>query len=1094
MQYLLTLYVDESGWDRMTPEQQQQGGAAYMAYTEALKSAGALVNSNRLRRSSTATTLRTTNGKTQVLDGPFAESKEQLAGYYLIEAPDLDAALQDLLEFSTGAEAWIVAEAEPVRKALQEAAVSVGFPGRLGPPVIGVDELAAVVVPTVGQRGLRDLAEHYGINGTAGVPPAPISAGETPAVRSGCAVLRELWARLEKDLLALPLPLLAEMNWLLAKVEGPLKKLIKKAEGEAVKDKFGDSFTSGKLSLDKLFKNFAELIAGLGADDEAGAGVSGAGPERPVTAQEVAALLGLGGPLAKELQGYEERREQIEMAERVAESLTAGKHLLAEAGTGVGKSLAYLVPAVLFSQRVQRPVMISTHTKNLQAQLFFKDLPLLHGLLGIKFETALLKGRPNYLCLHKLVYALQEAAHELDEEERVRMLPFMTWALQTETGDVSELARFSPEKDYALWDRLHTVGDDCLRRRCPFYNNCFVYKARALARRANVVVLNHALVFAELNLEAGSLPPYNEIVFDEAHKLEDVATDHLATEVTPRRLWRILNRLYRESQGSGAGKGLLPTLLGNLEQARGEVPKAVLEAAREHLLAAMQAVHPASEGSDSFFDTLRQWTEAPAAAEDWLENSAPPPPFVPHERGRGAPHPTLSPEGRGNTNYPGRSPEGRGNPNRPAFFLEGRGNTGAAFLRRKGPAGGENRKRFSAASLRADEKESFTQGKEAVIARLGLLRRALELLDGDFKELKKHPVARARDLATEIGAQNGFLEELIQDIEFIVKGDEPNYVYWCEQLGRRAVRAVAAPLDVSGLLHDQLYAKKRSIILTSATLSVRDAEAEAASGLAPLARPLARFSRTAGVSPRGSAGVSPAGSAGVSPAGSAGVSPATGAGGTPALPGAGGTPALPTKAEGKHPHPKSFEFLKNRLGLGLCAAGKLDELLLGSPFDYARQCRLWVPTFLPDIGSREKDFNAAFCSMAGELIIASGGRAMVLYTSWSALEASARVLRKGLASEGIEVLAQGSDGSRESLLARLQAGGRTALLGTASFWEGVDVRGAALSLLIIAKLPFAVFTDPIIQGRCELLEAKGKDAFLHFSVPNAILRLRQGFG
>ena len=151
--------------------------------------------------------------------------------------------------------------------------------------------------------------------------------------------------------------------------------------------------------------------------------------------------------------------------------------------------------------------MISTHTKNLQAQLFFKDLPFLRRHLGIEFETALLKGRPNYLCLHKLVYTLQEAAHELDDEERGRLLPFMSWALQTETGDVSELARFSPERDYELWDRLHTVGDDCLRRQCPFYNNCFVYKARALARNANVVVLNHALVFAELNLEAGSLPP-----------------------------------------------------------------------------------------------------------------------------------------------------------------------------------------------------------------------------------------------------------------------------------------------------------------------------------------------------------------------------------------------------------------------------------------------------------------------------------------------------------------------------------------------------------------------------------------------------------
>jgi Rad3-related DNA helicase len=194
------------------------------------------------------------------------------------------------------------------------------------------------------------------------------------------------------------------------------------------------------------------------------------------------------------------------------------------------------------------------------------------------------------------------------------------------------------------------------------------------------------------------------------------------------------------------------------------------------------------------------------------------------------------------------------------------------------------------------------------------------------------------------------------------------------------------------------------------------------------------------------------------------------------------------------PHPKSFEFLKTRLGLSLCAPEKLDELLLGSPFDYAEQCRLYVPAFLPDPSARDRDFNEHFTAMVAELVIASGGRAMVLYTSWAALEASAKSLRKLLASEGIEVLAQGADGSRESLLARLQAGGRTALLGTASFWEGVDVRGAALSLLVIAKLPFAVFTDPIVQGRCELLEASGKDAFLHFSVPNAILRLRQGFG
>jgi Rad3-related DNA helicase len=325
-------------------------------------------------------------------------------------------------------------------------------------------------------------------------------------------------------------------------------------------------------------------------------------------------------------------------------------------------------------------------------------------------------------------------------------------------------------------------------------------------------------------------------------------------------------------------------------------------------------------------------------------------------------------------------------------------------------------------------------------------------LEEDFKEIRKRPVPRARELTTEIAAQNLFLRELIHDIEFVIKGDEPNYVYWSERLGRKGVRVVAAPLDVSALLHDQLYDKKRSIILASATLSVRDADAGEASGLSPMAR-MAQ-SKLKNVT----------------------------------------TPVTPHAPEQNSVHPKSFEFLKNRLGLSLCDETKLDELLLGSPFDYHSQCRLFIPSFLPEPAAREKDFNQLFTSMIGELIIASGGRAMVLYTSYAALESSARVLRKMLSSEGIEVLAQGENESREALLSRLQEGGRTVLLGTASFWEGVDVRGDALSLLVIAKLPFAVFTDPIVQGRCELLEAQGKDSFLHFSVPQAILKLRQGFG
>jgi len=1158
-----------------------------------------------------------------------------LTNTQLDDAPDLDVVLQDLLEFSAGADAWIVPHAADSKTALRAASSRAGFPGRLGPTIIGIDELWGVVRPVAQASSLRvssttkvsstkekqwvdglhdrgtlphlklkggtyfvtfrlegtlpqtffaeckaeldselkrislsdaerlRLEEHYAekieshfdlglgecwlrkpeiaqvvadamtfFNGQryalhswvvmpnhvhAVLTPFeghslteilhswksftartankllqregpfwqtesydhlirdeedfrrvcdytllnPIKAGLSRSIEEwafssalitttnpnfhdlktrrleACATLRETFAALITELLNLPLSLLAEMNWLLSKSEHPLKNLLKKAESVAVKEQFSENFGTGKLSLDKLFQDFSKIIDRLAPEDEGGPVVMPTFTGQPVTAEEVGALLGPAGPLSKALKGYEERPEQVQMAQRVAESLSSGKHLLAEAGTGIGKSLAYLIPAILFAKRAGRPVVIATNTKNLQSQLFHKDIPFLKAHLGIDFEASLLKGRPNYLCLRKFMYTLQEASHELDDDERAQMLPIMTWATQTQDGDISEMAAFAPEKNPELWDRLHTVGDDCLKRQCPYYKRCFVYKARGQTRGTDIVVLNHAMVFADLNLESGTLPAYSEIVFDEAHKLEDIATDHLATEITPKRIYKILNRLFRVAPGSAAGKGLLPTLLANIEQARGEFTEAVISSIREHVLDVIQNVQPANEGSDLFFSVVRQWTEAPPPDDE----EQPVRPFVPRERGRGGVYLEADVAQTPSWSQPHSS--------------------GSLPFKRRKPANyGDERKRFSAATLRADEVENFTQGKQSAIAQLGRLRKALETLEEDFKEIRKRSVPRARELTTEISAQKNFVVELINDIEFIIKGDEPNYVYWSERWGKRGVRIVAAPLDVSALLHDQLYEKKRSIIFASATLSVRDAEAGDAAGLAPYRQ--GSYRQGSGVRGQGSRDNWPL---------------------TP------GPSPLPSK-----PHPKSFEFLKNRMGLSLCDPAKLDELLLGSPFDYATQCRLLIPTFIPEPGAREKDFNALFTAMAGEMIVASGGRAMVLYTSYAALESSARLLRKMLATEAIEVIAQGEGESRESLLSRLQANGRTVLLGTASFWEGVDVRGEALSLLVIAKLPFAVFTDPIVQGRCELLEAAGKDPFLHFSVPQAILKLRQGFG
>jgi Rad3-related DNA helicase len=993
-----------------------------------------------------------------------------LSNKLLDTAPELDEALEDLVEFSEGAGAWVVAEGVAAREALSVAAARAGFPRALGPAVVGVDELGAIVYPTVCRRGVADLLAHYrgmaqeptarrqDAGGTAGETPAlqacpargdlaadsrqpgpaPTAAAPDDASSSAVppAVLRQLWERLEEDLLRLPLPLLAEMNWVLAKVEHPLKQILKAAEKHAVETQFADTFRTGKLSIGSLLKDFSgiiRLLAPKGEEEIEGAAAKP--PSEPVTAAEVARWLGPFGPLARALPGYEERREQIEMAGRVAEALSAGHHLIAEAGTGVGKSLAYLLPGLLFAQRAGRPLVISTHTKNLQAQLFFKDLPLLRQALGADFRAALLKGRPNYLCAQKLTYTLQEAARELEEDEVAALLPILTWAIRTETGDVAEMAAFSPEVAPELWDRLHTVGEDCLGRPCPFFEKCFVYRARALARSADVIVVNHALVFAELGLESGTLPPYHEIVFDEAHTLEDVATGHLACEVTPRRIARILHRLFRAPPGGAAGKGLLPSLLFQLEQAKREFPEPLFILIREHVLEAIQALAPAEAAMEGFFDTWREWFERGGAAAD---DEAPVPAFVPRERGR------------------------RRLPPAPPYTKGGRAGRRAR----------EDRRRFSAGALPPDETEALSRAKSSLVAALGRARQALEKVEEDFKEIRKREAPRARELQKELGAQNLFLQELISDLEFVVKGDEPNYVYWAEKFGRRALRVVAAPLDLAGLLHEQLYERKRSIILTSATLSVRDAAADAGSGFAALSL-APRLPPRPHVRPPDGGEADFEGAEDLSP---------------PEI----SRPA--EKAAPHRPHAKSFEFIKHRLGLALCAAGRLEELLEGSPFDYARQCRFYVPACLPEPGARDRDFNGALNALVAPLVIASRGRALALYTSYEALASGSAALRKALAPERIEVLAQGEDGSREVLLAKLKEGGRRVLLGTASFWEGVDVPGEALSLLIIAKLPFAVFTDPLVAGRCELLEAQGKDPFLHFSVPNAILRLRQGFG
>ncbi|HZZ86382.1 MAG TPA: ATP-dependent DNA helicase [Anaeromyxobacteraceae bacterium] len=253
----------------------------------------------------------------------------------------------------------------------------------------------------------------------------------------------------------------------------------------------------------------------------------------PAAQDPITEILGQGGALARALPGYEERADQLAMAHAVAGALDRRRYLIAEAGTGTGKTLAYLVPAVLSG----RKVVVSTATKTLQEQIWFKDLPLLQRHCGLEISAAYLKGRANYLCLERFEKFAQHPTFPA-REEAAHWPVIAAWARRTETGDRSELDL--PDQ-YGAWRELSATGETCLGRDCERYDDCFVTRARALAGAADVVLVNHHLFFADLAMRTSRagvevLPAYEAVVFDEAHALEETATEYFGLQVSSYRV------------------------------------------------------------------------------------------------------------------------------------------------------------------------------------------------------------------------------------------------------------------------------------------------------------------------------------------------------------------------------------------------------------------------------------------------------------------------------------------------------------------------------------------------------------------------------
>lgn len=864
----------------------------------------------------------------------------------------------------------------PVRAVWVDAAAALGCPRfATFPPVeSSMPETGALVFcVTNNPEALRELTLSCGAVGLEIVPFAelfrlayPMSAAASvdrmmldlrggpkashPANDDDVAALWDAWQMVAARLLALPL-------WALETIELAFRE-------------------AGDEALARLLGRIAHCVRQTGRNCEAwyrtfpadaGWPAKNKPPDHAdcasLEATAVAVHLQSGGGLAAAMPGYEPRSGQIEMLLAVVAAFNAGRHLLVEAGTGVGKSLAYLLPAAHWALLNDVPVVISTSTRNLQSQLLAKDLPLVASALAAAGETkplrtALLKGRSNYLCLRRFGTLLDQAQYEFERPDLRQFARAIVWAVQTPDGDLETLGG-GYGVDMAFAAGLSSPGDECVGRACRNGRRCFLRKARERAQKAHVIVANHALVFADMGMASPTLPPYAQIVFDEAHNLEEAATRHFAVEISPTRLNMLVRRL---SRGHGPhASGALEILSRHVEQGALVPDDAMRKMVRRQIRELRSILAGVQTEGQKLFQAL---------------------------------HGALS-----SATEPCRF---RGQPAVPE-------STSVAVLQ------------LATRGTFADwsDKEGYAVMAKSRMALREALQNAAAGLDNLAKSL-------ARDQDDELGLYSDqtsdvlgsamALRTLALDLDFVLAGTETAHVFWLQRARGRAVRlaeAWAAPLSVGERLAEEIYRQKTSVIFCSATLRVGS----------------------------------------------------------------------------------SFTYMARRLGIDRLDAGRCTNCVAASPFDYSRQCAALATTFLPEPGGGgERAYTEQLGALLLDLFLTTRGRALGLFTSYDMLQQCARMLQHPLEQAGIRLLVQGGGESRDQITGIFRAGGACVLLGTHSFWEGVDVVGDALSCVVVARLPFAAVNDPVGEARSEQIEAAGGSSFREFAIPSAVIRFRQGFG
>ncbi|WP_370682462.1 ATP-dependent DNA helicase [Comamonas sp. GB3 AK4-5] len=687
----------------------------------------------------------------------------------------------------------------------------------------------------------------------------------------------------------------------------------------------------------------------------------------PALLEGVRAVFAAGGALSQAEPNYHPRAGQTAMAEAVARTINERCVLVVEAGTGVGKTYSYLVPALLSGQRV----VVSTATKALQDQLFNRDLPRLVHSLGLPLRMARLKGRSSYLCQQRLLQ-VRLGQQPLDAQVLRAVARVEDWARSTRTGDMAELPDVA--EDSQVMPLVTSTRDNCVGRECAHWQACHVNRARQQALDADVAVVNHHLFFADLEVrESGMaqlLPQAGVVVIDEAHQLNETGIQFAGLVLSSNQLLAYARDVMADAS----------------QHARGMADWLVLAA------------------------RLQQ------AVRDWRLLAGPSHSAQPRLRWQG-----LAPE------------------------------------------------TLDAATWRA-----------AVVHVGQALRAVVQALAGVL------------EMAPALGQLRTRGEALLQRLAHFVRAVPDDAVRWLE-LGRQHVRLTESPLQIARLVREQLMAGHPALQVKAFS----DADLEPGGAWAA---PLPEGDGVAGAEEKAELLADSArDGVGVGDAADAEPSPPL----SPAAPSQAAAP-ISAIAQAAHTPHAAWIFTSATLGLGAdlrwftepCGLQGAQVLRVDSPFDYARQAALYVPQRFPL--PSEPGHSAAVAQLAGEGAAVLGGRTLVLTTTLRALEPIGQLLRArfGLL-EPVDVLVQGQ-GSKHALMQRFRAGtvgGRgCVLVASNTFWEGVDIPGDALQLVVIDKLPFPPPDDPLVEARSRQLERLGRNPFADYVLPEAALALKQGVG